>query len=129
MLQRITEKIAGGRRAGATKYQAGETYDDSAQEEYRRWQGSPEGLVIRHLMDMDREQLRYIRREVDRELDERDDRDRTQAAIGLDNLTRTLAEHKGCPVGAVHFSDRTLAEARAAVERGEIMDVSDYIPY
>ena len=78
---------------------------------------------------MDREQLREMRRTVDRELDERDDEQRNLAALQLNRLTRTLAEHKGCPVNAVHFNEETLVEARASVERGEISDVSEYIPF
>lgn len=105
------------------------SYVDPAEEDYRQWQKSPEGIVTGYLMDMDRHQLREIRLTVDRELDKREDDERNEAAIKLDRLTRTLAEHKGCPVNAVHFSEHELADARAAVERGEINHVSEYIPF
>lgn len=117
-------------------------YDELCQQ---RWSESPMGIVTYHMAAMGEQDLRFLRDDIDRQLWNRHDERHRQTERELNRLGLVLADYLGCSSSELHSRGRKLeleqkearerrrqqdqADARAAVERGEINDVSEYIPF
>lgn len=103
------------------------------------------GIVSYHLAGMSDQDLRYLHGDIDRQLRDRDNERHRQTERELHQLGLVVAQYMGCSKGELNSRGRELsreeqaarerqrekdlAGARAAVERGEISDVSEYIPF
>ena len=111
----------------------------------QRWSKSPMGIVSYHMAGMNQSDLRFLRDDIERTLTDRHNERHRQTEQELHQLGLVLADYLGCSKSELQSRGRQLeaderearerqrqqelADARAAVERGEINDVSEYIPF
>lgn len=117
-------------------------YDRLCQE---RWSESAMGIVSYHLAGMSDQDLRYLHGDIDRQLRDRDNERQRQTERELHQLRLVVARYMGCSKAELDCRgselaleerearerqrEKDLVDARAAVERGEISHVSEYIPF
>lgn len=120
-------------------------HEQEFNEWYEEWQHTPEAAVKQNLCMLDRGQLREVRDEIEKDLQKKDDTECEEMGKKLNRLELVLAEYMGCSKldlrTAAHRLEREerlenerrreaeQAQARAAVERGEISHVSEHIPF
>ena len=111
----------------------------------QRWSESPMGIVSYHMAGMNQSELRFLRDDIDRTLTYRHNERHRENEQELHQLGLVLADYMGCSKSELQSRGRELeaderearerqrqqdlVDARAAVERGEINHVSEYIPF